>query len=310
MDAAVLQQLLQRHPGDLAADAVEARQHDRVGRVVDDEVDAGEVLQRADVAALAADDAALHVVGGELDDGDGRLGRVTGGDPLHHDGEDVADAAVGVALGLLLDPAHELGRLVADLVLEVLQQQLLGLRGGDAGEPLELVLVVAAAGGDGGRLGLQRRRAILEPALAPREVGALLVERLLLAEDPLLDADDLGAALAQRGVHVGGDSRVRLRHMAAAAFRVERGSDHQAHCQHRCRDHDFHCRSSPQLAPRGSGCSSQSVWVAADGPCEGTDLTTRCGVCAPPFRCRLGRRSWRASLSRQACAHLLSGSHG
>ena len=37
---------------------------------------------------------------------DGRLGGVAGGEPLHHDGEDVADAPVGVALGLLLDLAR------------------------------------------------------------------------------------------------------------------------------------------------------------------------------------------------------------
>src|SRR5689334_23635088 len=48
-----------------------------------DEVDAGEVLERADVAALAADDAALHVVGGELDHGDRGLGRVAGRSEEH-----------------------------------------------------------------------------------------------------------------------------------------------------------------------------------------------------------------------------------
>ena len=110
VDAPVLQQLLERHPGDLAADAVEAGEDHRVRRVVDDEVDAGEVLERADVAALAADDAALHVVGGQLDDRDGRLGGVAGGEPLHDDGEDVAHAPVGVALGLLLDLAHAAAR--------------------------------------------------------------------------------------------------------------------------------------------------------------------------------------------------------
>ena len=68
VDAPVLDQLLERHPRDLAAEAVERREHDRLRRVVDDEVDAGQVLERADVAALAADDPALHVVGRELDD--------------------------------------------------------------------------------------------------------------------------------------------------------------------------------------------------------------------------------------------------
>ena len=110
VDAAVLQQLLERHPGDLAADAVEAGQDHGVRRVVDDEVDAGEVLEGADVAALAADDAALHVVGRQLDDRDRRLGRVAGGQPLHDDREDVAHAPVGVALGLLLDLAHAAAR--------------------------------------------------------------------------------------------------------------------------------------------------------------------------------------------------------
>ena len=70
------EQLLERQPRDLPAHAVEAGQHDRAGRVVDDEVDAGEGLEHADVAALAADDPALHVVGGELHDRDGRLGGV------------------------------------------------------------------------------------------------------------------------------------------------------------------------------------------------------------------------------------------
>ena len=58
----------------------------------------------------------------------GGLGRVAGGEPLHDDGEDVAHAAVGVALGLLLDLADEPRGVVADLVLELLEQQLLGLR--------------------------------------------------------------------------------------------------------------------------------------------------------------------------------------
>ena len=80
------------------------------GRVVDDEVDAGEVLERADVAALAADDPALHVVGGQLDDRDRRLGGVARGEPLHRDREDDAHAALGVALGLLLDLAQDRAR--------------------------------------------------------------------------------------------------------------------------------------------------------------------------------------------------------
>ncbi len=66
----------------LPADGVEARQDDRLGRVVDDDIDARGHLQSPDVAALAADDPALHVVGGQVDDGHRRLDDVLGGGPL------------------------------------------------------------------------------------------------------------------------------------------------------------------------------------------------------------------------------------
>ena len=82
MDATVGHQLGQRQAGDLAAHGVEPREHHGFGRVVDDEVDAGQVLEGADVAPLAPDDAALHVVGRQLDHRHGRLGHVAGGGPL------------------------------------------------------------------------------------------------------------------------------------------------------------------------------------------------------------------------------------
>ena len=134
VDAAVLEQLLQRQPRDLAADAVEARQQHRAGRVVDDEVDPGEGLERADVAPLAADDAALQLVGLQLDDRHRGLDRVAAGHPLHAGGEDAARAPVGVAAGLLLDLADQPGAVVAQLVLELAQQDLLGLAGAQAGD--------------------------------------------------------------------------------------------------------------------------------------------------------------------------------
>jgi hypothetical protein len=108
----------------------------------------GEVLQRADVAPLAADDAALHVVAGQLHDRDGRLGRVAGGQALHGHREDRAHAALGVALGLLLDGAQDLDRVVARLVLDLLEQRLLGLAGAQAGGALQRALVLVAQVGE------------------------------------------------------------------------------------------------------------------------------------------------------------------
>jgi hypothetical protein len=73
MDAPVLDQLHERQLRGLAADPVERREDDRLRRVVDDEVDAGQVLERADVPALAADDAGPSCRRRKLDERDGRL---------------------------------------------------------------------------------------------------------------------------------------------------------------------------------------------------------------------------------------------
>src|SRR5689334_1132746 len=62
MDAAVRHELLEREPRDLASNRIEARHDDGVGRVVDDDVDTGGQLERANVAPLAADDPTLHLV--------------------------------------------------------------------------------------------------------------------------------------------------------------------------------------------------------------------------------------------------------
>ena len=51
MDTAVLDQFFERDPRDLAADRVEAGDRDRLGSVVDDEIDADQSFDRADIAA-------------------------------------------------------------------------------------------------------------------------------------------------------------------------------------------------------------------------------------------------------------------
>jgi hypothetical protein len=145
VDAAVGDELLEGDARRLAADRVEAGEDDGLGRVVDDDVDAGRLLERADVPPLAADDAALHLVGGQRDDGDGRLGGVVGGDALDGEGDDLLRLALGVAAGLLLDLADPLRGGGARLLLELVHQLPLGLVGAEAGERLEPLLHLAVA---------------------------------------------------------------------------------------------------------------------------------------------------------------------
>ena len=92
VEAPVRDQLQQGDPRHLAAHRVERGEHDRLRGVVDDQVDAGGLLQGADVAPLLADDAPLHLLVGDGHRRLGRLDRGLGGAALDGLGHDPAGA--------------------------------------------------------------------------------------------------------------------------------------------------------------------------------------------------------------------------
>lgn len=87
MDTAICDEVLQRNASGLATNRIEAGQHDRLGRIVDDEIDAGNLLERTDIAAFASDDATFEVIRGNMDRSDGDLSGMVGGATL--DGEEM-----------------------------------------------------------------------------------------------------------------------------------------------------------------------------------------------------------------------------
>ena len=114
--------------------------------------------------------------------------------------EDVAGAAVGLAARLFFDLAHELGHVVAGLVLGLLEQHVLGLRGAEPGDTLELdhgfVVSVLQVVGDALRVGV----AVAQRLLAPVLLGGARVELLVALQQALLGLADLFAAAAQLGL--------------------------------------------------------------------------------------------------------------
>jgi hypothetical protein len=85
--------------------------------VVDDEVDAGQILQSADVAPFPSDDAALHVVRGKLDDRDGGLCRVACGNPLECVRDQIPRAPLGLGPRFLFHLPHHASHLVTHELL-------------------------------------------------------------------------------------------------------------------------------------------------------------------------------------------------
>ncbi len=182
MDAPVGDQAFEGKPGNLAAHRVERRNRHGLGGVVDDDVDAGDGLEGADVAAVPADDAALHVVGRQGDHGHGGLGDDLGGEPLNGRGEDAAGAAIGLFPSLDLEVAHQDHRLAARLVLHLGEQLGLGGPRVEAGDALE-----------------RRARFLLDFLDLGPQVGDLP----LPLDQELLPGGEVGGSLLERGFPLG-----------------------------------------------------------------------------------------------------------
>src|SRR5205085_9383850 len=142
VDASVLHEALERDAGDLAADGIEAGEDDRFGRVVDDEVDAGGQLQRADVAPFAADDAALHVLARQVDHRYGVLRDVVRGHALDGHAEDLAGALLSELVGFGLDALDDARGVELRFVLDAADQLALRFLGAEACDLLDLVALL------------------------------------------------------------------------------------------------------------------------------------------------------------------------
>ncbi len=77
MNSSVLYQALQRDSRNLAAHRVHGWKGDGLGGIVDDKVDARQCFQGSDVAALASDDASLHLIVGQRHYRNGNLGNLS-----------------------------------------------------------------------------------------------------------------------------------------------------------------------------------------------------------------------------------------
>ena len=132
VNAAVGDQPFDRLARDLPAQRIEARKDDGARRVVDDQLDAGRGLERADVAPFAADDPALEIVARKVHDRDGRLDGMLGGAALDGVGDDLLGPNRRRFSRLGLQALDEVGGVAPRVALQLPQQQLPRLVGRSA----------------------------------------------------------------------------------------------------------------------------------------------------------------------------------
>ena len=208
MNAAIENQLGERHARDLAAHRIESRQDDGLWRIVDDEVDAGGALECADVAALAPDDAALHLVIGQRHNGDGDIGDLIGGAALNGEGDDLARPGFGFLAGAHLDLAGADGCLTAGGFFDSGNQFGARLINGHARHPLQIGGSLVAQGIHSRKPLFQFLISLSQSSFLALQVFYFSVEGLLLLLKPLLLSLDFLSAFACFGFdgcpHFGG----------------------------------------------------------------------------------------------------------
>src|SRR5688572_8342755 len=192
VDAAVLNEPLEADARDLAAHRVEAAHDDDARRVVDDHVHARRLLEAADVAALAADHAALHVVAGDRHRADRVVGRLLRGVLLDGGKDDLAALVLRLFLGLLGHALDDRAALAARFFLDAAEEQFFRLLGRNAGD---LQQSLALLGEDAGQLRLllrnlfiavgERVLQVVELAFLDRERVELSIQHVLALVEPV-----------------------------------------------------------------------------------------------------------------------------
>src|SRR5262249_45686863 len=129
-------------------------------------------LEGTDVPALPADDPALHVIGRQLDQRDGGLGRVARGDALQGIRDEVARASLRLVSRFLLELTDLAGEVVADQLLGASPELVLRLVDREVRDALEL-----------------RELTLLEAvqAVLQRSCGAFAGREVLLAVGKVLE---------------------------------------------------------------------------------------------------------------------------
>jgi len=190
VDPSILDETLQGLAGDLSPDGLEAGEDDCLRRVVHDQVDASGLLEGADVAPLAADDPALHLVRRQIDDRDGALDHMVGRDALDGHRDDPPGALLAALRRLLLHPSDGRCGLHAGLVLQRPGQLGPRLLRGHPGDLLEAGTLL-------GRRGLELLLPALQRLVASGERDLELGHRLFALGDRRLALRGLGRGLVQ-----------------------------------------------------------------------------------------------------------------
>ena len=146
MNTTVVNQLFQSNAGNLAAHRIKAGNNNCLRSIVDNQVNAGQSFQSADIATLATDNAALHLIIRQTNNGNGGLSDMVSSAALNCQRDNLASLSVSIILSLLLQLLDHHCGIMLNLIFERLQQLLLCLVTCQTGDTLQLYLTFLQQG--------------------------------------------------------------------------------------------------------------------------------------------------------------------
>ena len=183
VNTAIGDEVLESHASRLATDRVEARENNRLGGIVNDKRNTGNLLKGTDIAPLATNDTALEVIGGNVNGSHRDLAGLVGSAALNRGGNDLPGSFVGLGANILLALAENLSLLANRLRPHAVKKLSVSLLAGKTCDALKLR----------GVLGLERIEvdlALIKLALKARELMIAAIERLIATIERLLTLHD------------------------------------------------------------------------------------------------------------------------
>ena len=172
------------------------------GGVVDDDLDTGDHVEGADIAAVTTDDTSLHVVGRKLDDGDGALHRQFSGEALDGPGDDLLRLAVRIGDTVVLDLLDLARGELAGTLFLLLDQHASRLGGTDAGDLFESLALLADHVAQPCLFGVDGLLTAIKLLLHLQQAAFLALEHVDLAVELLFALLQACFELAQRPLRV------------------------------------------------------------------------------------------------------------
>ncbi len=202
MNTPIRDQGLQGDFPDLTPHRIETAQQDRLRRVIDNDIHPGDRLERADVASLAADDAAFHLVVGQVQHRNDRFRGRFRGDALNRQRHDFPGPVLALLTSLRLNIADEHGGISTSIGLDKFDKLGTRLGRGEPGRALQrlatLLLQINKLGPTPGEINFSSGKITisgLELACLLINHGRANLQALFALDEPSILRVELGSQL-------------------------------------------------------------------------------------------------------------------